>query len=108
MKKIYLSMPITGYDIQERMDRVSEIKRRFGDLYIISPFDASPYDPEKSYEQCMKECVAELLKCDEIWFDTNWYDSNGCRIEAEVARGCGIKRHFITELSKLSTAEYKG
>ena len=40
-----------------------------------------------------------------IWFDLNWYDSNGCRIEAEVARGCGIKRHFITELSKLSNAE---
>ena len=108
LKKIYLSMPITGYDIDERMERVSHIKRLFSDLYIVSPFDASPYDPEKSYEACMKDCIKELLTCDEIWFDYGWYDSNGCRIEAEVARGCGIKRHFITELSRLASAPYKG
>ena len=95
MRKIYLSMPITGFDIQERIDHAREIKKRFSDLYIVSPFDASPYDPNKTYGQCMKECIAEMLTCDEVWFDQGWYDSNGCRIEAEVARGCEMKKHFL-------------
>jgi hypothetical protein len=58
---------------------------------VVTPFDACPYDPNKSYGQCMKECIAALLECDKIIFDKGWYDSNGCRIEAEVARGCQIE-----------------
>lgn len=38
----------------------------------------------------MKECINALITCDKIIFDKGWYDSNGCRIEAEIARGCEI------------------
>ena len=90
--KVYLSMPISGYDIQERIDRAEKIKQDLLEIYddVITPFDASPYDPDKSYGECMKACLSELIRCDKVVFDNGWYDSNGCRIEAEVARGCRI------------------
>jgi hypothetical protein len=91
--KVYFSMPISGHDVQERIDHAKSAKDALLNMYseVVTPFDACPYDPNKSYGQCMKECIAALLECDKIIFDKGWYDSNGCRIEAEVARGCQIE-----------------
>ena len=30
--------------------------------------------------------------------DIGWYESNGCRIEAEVARGCKIVMEMLNEI----------
>ena len=97
MKKIYLSMPISGYDLKKVMELAEREKERLSSdkTEIITPFDACPYDPNKTYGQCMKECIKELLLCDAIMFEPNWYKSNGCRIEAEVARGCEIEMIFL-------------
>ena len=91
--KVYFSMPISGHDVQERIDHAKSAKAALLNMYseVVTPFDACPYDPNKSYGQCMKECIAALIECDKIIFDKGWYDSNGCRIEAEVARGCQIE-----------------
>jgi hypothetical protein len=43
----------------------------------------------------MKDCLRELIECDKIIFDKGWYKSNGCRIEAEVARGCKIDMEML-------------
>ena len=86
-------MPISGHDLQERMNYAESAKAALLNMYdeVVTPFDACPYDPNKSYGQCMRECIAALLECDKIVFDKRWYESNGCRIEAEVARGCKIE-----------------
>lgn len=90
-------MPISGHDIHERIDHAQSAKAALLNMYseVVTPFDACPYDPNKSYGQCMKECIASLLECDKIIFDKGWYDSNGCRIEAEVARGCKIEMETL-------------
>lgn len=95
--KVYFSMPISGYDIQERIEHAQSEKLTLLNMYseVITPFDVSPYDPEKPYGECMKECINELIKCDMVIFDKGWYESNGCRIEAEVARGCEIKMEML-------------
>ena len=91
--KVYFSMPISGYDIQERIDHAKSAKNALLTMYdeVITPFDACPYNPDKPYGTCMKECIEALIKCDKIILDKNWYYSNGCRIEAEIARGCQIE-----------------
>ena len=91
--KVYFSMPISGHDLQERMDYAESAKSALLNMYdeVVTPFDACPYNPNKSYGQCMKECLRELIECDKIILDKGWYESNGCRIEAEVARGCKIE-----------------
>lgn len=95
-QKLYLSMPISGYEINERIKRANEMKEHLINVFqeqyeIITPFDVSPYDPDKSYGDCMKDCIKELITCDAVYFDDEWYSSNGCRVEAEVARSCGLK-----------------
>ena len=86
-------MPISGHDLQERMNYAESAKAALLNMYdeVVTPFDACPYDPNKSYGQCMKDCLRELIECDKIILDKGWYESNGCRIEAEVARGCKIE-----------------
>ena len=95
--KVYFSMPISGHDLQERMDYAESAKSALLNMYdeVVTPFDACPYDPDKSYGQCMKECISSLLECDKIVFDKGWYDSNGCRVEAEVARSCQIEMEML-------------
>jgi len=90
-------MPISGHDVNERMNYAESAKAALLNMYdeVITPFDACPYDPNKSYGQCMKECIVALLECDKIVFDKGWYYSNGCRIEAEVARGCQIEMETL-------------
>ena len=91
--KVYFSMPISGHDLQERMNYSENVKAALLNMYdeVVTPFDACPYDPNKSYGECMKDCLRELIECDKIIFDKGWYESNGCRIEAEVARVCKIE-----------------
>ena len=86
-------MPISGYDIQQRIDHAQSAKTARLNMYseVVTPLDAGPYDPDKSYGECMKDCLRELIECDKIILDKGWYESNGCRIEAEVARGCKIE-----------------
>lgn len=90
-------MPVSGHDIDERIKYAQSAKFALLHIYeeVVTPFDACPYDPNKSYGQCMKECIAELIKCDKIILEKGWYNSNGCRIEAEVARGCGMEMEML-------------
>ena len=95
--KVYFSMPISGHDLQERMNYAESAKAALLNMYdeVVTPFDACPYDPNKSYGECMKDCLRELIECDKIIFDKGWYESNGCRIEAEVARVCKIEMEIL-------------
>ncbi len=86
-------MPISGHDLQERMNYAESAKAALLNMYdeVVTPFDACPYDPNKSYGQC----IAALLECDKIVFDKRWCESNGCIVEAEVARSCQIEMETL-------------
>ena len=49
--KVYFSMPISGYEIQERIDHAQSAKAALLNMYneVVTPFDACHYDPDKSY-----------------------------------------------------------
>lgn len=107
-KNLYISMPITGYDINERISRSNELKMKFLCKYenVVTPFDACHYDEKKSYGQCMKECLGWLVKCDVIYFDKGWEKSKGCVVEKAVAKSCDIEMMYHTGYS-FNTLEYK-
>ena len=48
---IIFSMLISGYEIQERIDHAQSAKAALLNMYseVVTPFDACPYDPDKSY-----------------------------------------------------------
>lgn len=93
-KKVYISLPITGCDIDEVEAKsifVSSVLENKG--YIpVSPLDVSP-DPDATYAEHMGRDIQALLECDAVYFCKDWQYSKGCMLEHEpqgfmVSRCC--------------------
>lgn len=91
--KIYISLPITGYDLQERKQYAESVKNRLQQIYpdgeIITPFDVNP-DPTLPYEELIGKDIAALLTCDMVYECKGSSHSKGCRLERYAALIYGI------------------
>ena len=94
-KKCYISIPITGRDIDEVKREIDSLKRvlRNNEYIPISPFDRE-VDFNATHEQHMKEDFKLLLECDAIYMADEWTNSKGCKAEFDCALACGIKPIF--------------
>lgn len=94
-KKVYISIPISGKDINQvklYLDLVKNgIKSSGSDP--ITPFDVSP-DSNASYAEHMGKDIQALLECDAIFFCRGWQNSKGCQAEFEVAKIYGKQMIF--------------
>ena len=84
--KIYISLPITGHDIEEveaSCIYASGVIQAKGHI-PVSPFDISP-DPDADYAEHMGNDIEALLECDAVLFMENWRTSKGCRLENAAA-----------------------
>lgn len=85
--RIYISLPITGRDIDdvgEEAARAEEAIRRAGHT-PVSPLALEHRDPE-DYPAVMGTDITALLCCDAVMFLPGWKDSRGCRLEHAAAR----------------------
>ena len=91
-KKCYISIPITGREIEEVKREVGSLKHvlRNNEYIPISPFDRD-VDFNATHEQHMREDFKLLLDCDAILMARDWERSVGCRAELNVSLTCGIK-----------------
>ena len=68
--KIYISLPITGYDLQERKQYAENVRSRLQQIYpdgeIITPFDVCA-DPSLPYEELIGKDISALLTCDMVY-----------------------------------------
>lgn len=88
MKNIYVSLPISGYDIDCRKAYADNIKEILGFDFkaeIITPFDVCP-ETDKPYSYYMGKDIEALLECDAVYFCKGWQDSKGCMAEFAVAK----------------------
>ena len=90
MKKYYVSLPISGYDLDERklcaICAEKQIVERYPKpLQVITPFVVCP-ESDKPYSYYMGKDIEALLECDAVYFCKGWQDSKGCMAEFEVAR----------------------
>ena len=84
--KIYISLPITGHDIEEveaSCIYASGVIQAKGHT-PVSPLDISP-DPDATYSEHMGNDIEALLNCDAVLFMENWRTSKGCRLENAAA-----------------------
>lgn len=84
--KIYISIPITGHDIEEveaSCIYASGVIQAKGHT-PVSPLDVSP-DPDATYAEHMGNDIEALLCCDAVLFLDGWRTSKGCRLEHEAA-----------------------
>lgn len=91
-EKCYISIPITGREIDEVKREIDSLKHvlRNNEYIPISPFDRD-VDFNATHEQHMREDFKLLLDCDAILMARDWERSVGCRAELNVALACGIK-----------------
>lgn len=85
--KVYISLPITGHDIEEveaNCIYASGVIQAKGHT-PVSPLDVSP-DPDATYAEHMGDDIEALLCCDAVVFLDGWRESKGCRLEHAAAK----------------------
>lgn len=86
MKKVYISLPISGLKIEsvkQNAEKAAEYLRKAG-YEPVTPFDVSPNE-NVSYAHHMGKDVEALLECDAVLFLKGWQYSKGCQLERYAA-----------------------
>lgn len=98
--KIYISIPITGYNLMDQTGKALEIAEKIKALghEPVNPFETPLAPPEMSekekYAYYMGEDIKRLLMCDAAYFHPHWTESKGCRVEQHVAFTYGLKTFY--------------
>ena len=106
--KIYLSGPITGYDIEERRRtfRLACENLKKEGHEAVNPFDNGLADTQ-DYKEHMREDLKLLLSCERIAFLPGWKYSNGCQVERKVAMECGIEEYKWKMVNDMKPGEVR-
>ena len=94
-KKIYISGPISGYDIEERRETFATAKKflEIEGYEVCNPLENGlPSDADT--HQHMRADLKMLVQCDEIFLLNKWNHSAGCFVEFMVAVAIGCKLRF--------------
>lgn len=86
MKRIYISIPVTGYDlpkVREHADFIKMALSRKG--YVpVNPLDIYPCE-DPTYNDYIVADIKAMLGCDGVYFCQGWERSCGCNIEHDIA-----------------------
>lgn len=95
---IYISLPISGYDIESRKELASAIADKLRTMGhkpvnpLETPLAPEDWDEKRKYAYYMGEDIKRLMMCDAILMvDPKWLRSKGCYIEHTVAERMGIE-----------------
>ena len=93
IESVYISIPMKGKDLKHQEMIVNEIAIVFKSqgYNTITPFEACEMINKNLpdnllYAECMGKDIAELLKCDTVYFCKGWEKSNGCLLEFTAAK----------------------
>lgn len=105
--KIYISAPITGYDLQERKEFFAAMASLLRDLgqTPVNPMESIDVSNPPAHSEAMRRDIAMLLDCDAILLLGEWWNSEGCVVEKMVAETCGIKVIGLEYIIRKSIAE---
>lgn len=98
--RIYLSLPISGYDLQERIDTAMqmEVKLRGLGYDVFNPLGDGWMNGLSTHEY-MKHDLKALLNCDAIFIMKGWNRSAGCKLELDTAVAIGIDVFFEEQVN---------
>ena len=102
--KTYISIPITGHDLEEvkaKLIRVKEqyLKAKYGDIWrehldeAIPPIEINEKSRNAPYHTLMGKDIEALLQCKEILLCEGWRESRGCLLEYHAADIYGLTKY---------------
>ena len=100
-KKIYLSGPISGHDIDERRKEFRRVQTQLekAGYDVVNPMENGL--PEgATTNQHMKRDIELLLTCDAAFMMLRWTHSAGCITEFHVAHSIGLEIQFEQDIDK--------
>ena len=105
-KRIYISLPISHYDLEERREYAQKVEDALSHFYeVVNPLkNGLPEDAD--WREHMKKDLQDLLTCDAIFLCKDWEKSKGCKLEFDVATTCNIEPIYedVTAFSCCDTA----
>lgn len=84
--RIYISIPISGHNIEKQCAAASEIADNLRKLghEPVNPFETPEAPPDmndkEKYAYYMGEDLKQLLTCDAVFLCKGWSESRGCRL----------------------------
>lgn len=101
--KIYISLPITGHDIEQVEASCIFAKAVIEDKghTPVCPLDLDHRDPD-NYEAVIGTDITALLCCDAILLLDGWRRSRGCRLERYAAKVYG--KHIFDRFDSIPQA----
>ena len=98
-RRIYISGPISGHDIEERRQAFKEVQWMLEaqDWTVFNPME-NGLPPESTTHQHMHRDLAVLtnedIPFDAIFMMRRWLHSAGCKLEFDVATSIGLDVYF--------------
>ena len=90
-KRVYVSLPISGYDLKERREYAQRVEESLGHFYdTVNPL-MNGVSEDADWKVHMKKDIQDLLSCDAIFMCNGWETSVGCKLEFDVATSCGLE-----------------
>ena len=88
--RCYIAGPMTGLpDFNFPAFHAKAAELRASGMEVVNPAELNP-DAVKSWKQCMKEDIRELVNCDVICPLPGWEKSRGASLEMKIAKELGI------------------
>ena len=89
-KRVYIAGKVTGLDINEYRNNFAkavEFAAEYFGVETVNPILLG--GEEYTWQENMKFCIAELMKCDTVIFIPGWETSNGAKLEYTIAKSLG-------------------
>jgi hypothetical protein len=92
IQKCYIAGAISGLSVPNYTHRFNKAKDEVAALgyQAVSPIEL-PHQHSQSWQDYMKEDLAELLQCSAVYVLANWQTSRGARVEVYMAKLLGLK-----------------
>lgn len=90
--KVYISLPITGKDLQEQKRHAEAVASLLSEAGFtpVTPFGKPGVPDDASYEEHIKADLRLMLDCEAICLCKGYHYSKGCLFERDVAVKCGM------------------
>ena len=91
MTKCYIAGKISGIPLQKAKDNFFAAELEVDNLKYqpVNPLNL-PHRHDKKWASYMKECIAALTECDLIYMLVGWGESEGAKLEFDLANKLGI------------------